>query len=169
LTSGIITWRLDYGRKSDLVDSVGFWYVASERDSRDGRTKTRSEGKTHRSALRWVAPLLVRVAQRRFISFPRRFVALVANPPHHQQSTNRYVTGTPSGGVRVYYSVRMGVYDWVPARVVEAVKGRALEEATGWVKRWGEKNMERRRRADGEEEEGMEEDAGFLREKQNKI
>mmetsp|Transcript_20409 Transcript_20409/g.42567 ORF Transcript_20409/g.42567 Transcript_20409/m.42567 type:complete len:291 (-) Transcript_20409:46-918(-) len=69
-----LVWTLDYSRKSDIDDSVGFWYVAKE-----------------------------------------------------------------GSGSRVYYSVEVSMFDWVPNIVMDILSKKALTEATGWVKKEAEK------------------------------
>eukprot|EP00549_Striatella_unipunctata_P023597 CAMPEP_0118701862 /NCGR_PEP_ID=MMETSP0800-20121206/17519_1 /TAXON_ID=210618 ORGANISM="Striatella unipunctata, Strain CCMP2910" /NCGR_SAMPLE_ID=MMETSP0800 /ASSEMBLY_ACC=CAM_ASM_000638 /LENGTH=317 /DNA_ID=CAMNT_0006602895 /DNA_START=332 /DNA_END=1285 /DNA_ORIENTATION=+ len=72
-----LTWTLDYTKKSDLDDSVGYWYVL---------------------------PL-------------------------------------DEGHSRVFYSVSMSVFDWVPSFVVDILSTKALTDATGWVKKYSELEM----------------------------
>ena len=71
-----LTWTLDYSKKSDLNDSVGFWYVI----------------------------------------------------PHPDQV----------GHTRVYYSVEISVFDWMPKFVVDFLSKKALTDATAWVKKFSE-------------------------------
>jgi hypothetical protein len=71
-----LTWTLDYSKKSDLDDSVGFWYVIPH--------------------------------------------------PHHKTWS------------RVYYSVQVSLYDWVPKFVVDFMSTKALTDATTWVKKFSE-------------------------------
>lgn len=71
-----LTWTLDYSKKSDFDDSVGYWYVA----------------------------------------------------PHPDRP----------GWSRVYYSVAVNMYDWVPKTVVNFMSTKALTDATGWVKKFSE-------------------------------
>jgi hypothetical protein len=72
-----MTWTLDYSRKSDLDDSVGFWYVI----------------------------------------------------PHPDR---------PRDASRVYYSVDVSMFSWVPHFVVEFMSQQALVDATAWVKKYSE-------------------------------
>ena len=44
----------------------------------------------------------------------------------------------------MYYSIRISVFDWLPQRVVDVLKGKALEDATNWVIQWSEINRRRR-------------------------
>jgi len=91
ITEGIITWTLDYSKRSEVKDSLGFWYVT--------------------------------------LVSPTR--------------------------VRVYYSVRMAVFDWVPRKVVDVIRGKALEEATTWVAEWsGINGRERERERERARERG---------------
>ena len=71
-----LTWTLDYSRKSDFDDSVGYWYVV----------------------------------------------------PHPKRP----------GWSRVYYSVAVNMYDWVPKTVVNFMSTKALTDATAWVKKFSE-------------------------------
>ena len=71
-----LTWTLDYSKKSDFDDSVGYWYV-------------------------------------------------VPHPDRPEWS-------------RVYYSVAVNMYDWVPKTVVNFMSTKALTDATGWVKKFSE-------------------------------
>ena len=71
-----LTWTLDYSKKSDFDDSVGYWYV-------------------------------------------------VPHPDRPEWS-------------RVYYSVAVNMYDWVPKAVVKFMSTKALTDATGWVKKFSE-------------------------------
>ena len=71
-----LTWTLDYSKKSDFDDSVGYWYVV----------------------------------------------------PHPHRS----------GWSRVYYSVAVNMYDWVPKSVVNFMSTKALTDATAWVKKFSE-------------------------------
>ena len=71
-----LTWTLDYSKKSDFDDSVGYWYVV----------------------------------------------------PHPDRP----------GWSRVYYSVAVNMYDWVPKTVVNFMSTKALTDATGWVKKFSE-------------------------------
>lgn len=71
-----LTWTLDYSKKSDFDDSVGYWYVK----------------------------------------------------PHPDRP----------GWSRVYYSVAVNMYDWVPKTVVNFMSTKALTDATGWVKKFSE-------------------------------
>lgn len=72
-----LTWTLDYSKKSDLDDSVGFWYVIPHPD----------------------------------------------NPEHW---------------TRVYYSVEVSMFSWVPKFVVDFMSKQALTDATAWVKKFSE-------------------------------
>jgi hypothetical protein len=72
-----LTWTLDYSQKSDLDDSVGFWYVIPHPDN-------------------------------------------------------------PANWTRVYYSVEVSMFSWVPKFVVEFMSKQALTDATAWVKRQSE-------------------------------
>jgi hypothetical protein len=72
-----MTWTLDYARRSDLDDSVGFWYVV----------------------------------------------------PHPDR---------PRDASRVYYSVDVSMFAWVPHFVVEFMSQQALVDATAWVKKYSE-------------------------------
>jgi hypothetical protein len=72
-----MTWTLDYSRRSDLDDSVGFWYVV----------------------------------------------------PHPDR---------PRDASRVYYSVDVSLFSWVPHFVVEFMSQQALVDATAWVKKYSE-------------------------------
>ena len=90
-----LTWTLDYTRKSDFDDSVGYWYVI----------------------------------------------------PHP----------TLPNWSRVYYSVSVSMYDWVPKAVVNFMSTKALTDATGWVKRFSEeywRDDPRRGALEAESEEG---------------
>ena len=64
-------------------------------------------------------------------------------------TTKRSTDGLPV--VRCYYSVRVGVYDWLPKSVVNVLKGKALEDATDWVMRWSAKNGIEKRAGGGED------------------
>ena len=75
-TLSSLTWTLDYSKKSDFDDSVGYWYVA----------------------------------------------------PHPDRK----------GWSRVYYSVDVSLFDWVPKAVVKFMSTKALTDATGWVKQFSE-------------------------------
>ena len=72
-----LTWTLDYSRKSDLDDSVGFWYVIPHPDN-------------------------------------------------------------PQNWTRVYYSVEVSMFSWVPKFVVDFMSKQALTDATAWVKKQSE-------------------------------
>ena len=72
-----LTWTLDYTKKSDLDDSVGFWYVIPHPDYPDAQS-------------------------------------------------------------RVYYSVEVRLFDWIPKFVVQFLSQKALTEATAWVKKFSE-------------------------------
>ena len=71
-----LTWTLDYSKKIDFDDSVGYWYVV----------------------------------------------------PHPDRL----------GWSRVYYSVAVNMYDWVPKTVVNFMSTKALTDATAWVKKFSE-------------------------------
>jgi hypothetical protein len=72
-----MTWTLDYNHRSDLDDSVGYWYVV----------------------------------------------------PH---------PNNPTSASRVYYSVDVQLYSWIPSMIVEFMKRQALTDATAWVKKYSE-------------------------------
>jgi hypothetical protein len=72
-----LTWTLDYSARSDLDDSVGFWYVV----------------------------------------------------PHPDD---------PENASRVYYSVDVRMFSWVPSFVVDFMSRQALVDATAWVKKYSE-------------------------------
>jgi len=44
----------------------------------------------------------------------------------------------PEQWTRVYYSVEVSMYDWVPQFVVNFMSSKALTDATGWVKKFSE-------------------------------
>lgn len=44
---------------------------------------------------------------------------------------------------RVYYSVEVSMFDWVPKFVVQFMSNKALTDATGWVKKFSELEYER--------------------------
>jgi hypothetical protein len=44
----------------------------------------------------------------------------------------------PTQHTRVYYSVEVGMFDWVPQFVVNFMSSKALTDATGWVKKFSE-------------------------------
>ncbi len=50
---------------------------------------------------------------------------------------------TKPGWTRLYYSVEVAVFDWVPGVVMDILSKKALTEATGWVKRYSESEAER--------------------------
>uniref|UniRef100_A0A6U4DG12 Coenzyme Q-binding protein COQ10 START domain-containing protein n=1 Tax=Minutocellus polymorphus TaxID=265543 RepID=A0A6U4DG12_9STRA len=75
-TLSSLTWTLDYSKKSDFDDSVGYWYVV----------------------------------------------------PHPDRL----------GWSRVYYSIAVSMFDWVPKTVVNFMSTKALTDATGWVKKFSE-------------------------------
>jgi len=77
-----LTWTLDYTKKSDLDDSVGYWYVI----------------------------------------------------PHPEY---------PQKWSRVYYSVQVALYDWVPKFIVDFMSTKALTDATAWVKKYSELQYEK--------------------------
>jgi len=102
-TLSSLTWTLDYSKKSDFDDSVGYWYVVPHPDRRD-----------------WS---------------------------------------------RVYYSVDVSLFDWVPKAVLRFIMStKALTDATGWVKTFSEKKWKSDpRKADVEAlEEGTVEGADNL-------
>jgi len=72
-----LIWTLDYTRKSDLDDSVGFWYVIP-----------------------------------------------------HPDNPNRWT--------RLYYSVDVLIFPWMPQFVVDYLSNKALTDATAWVKKCSE-------------------------------
>lgn len=72
-----LTWALDYNKKSDLDDTVGFWYVLE-----------------HPYKKNWS---------------------------------------------RVFYSVELRIFDWIPGYIKDIISRKALSEATGWVKSESEK------------------------------
>jgi hypothetical protein len=78
-----MTWTLDYSRKSDLDDSVGYWYVIPHPDN-------------------------------------------------------------PGEWSRVYYSVQVSMFPWVPKFVVDFMSKQALTDATAWVKKYSEKEAAKR-------------------------
>ena len=44
----------------------------------------------------------------------------------------------PDERTRLYYSVQVSMFDWVPAFVVDFMSKKALTDATGWVKKFSE-------------------------------
>jgi hypothetical protein len=44
----------------------------------------------------------------------------------------------PDGRTRLYYSVQVSMFDWVPAFVVDFMSKKALTDATAWVKKYSE-------------------------------
>lgn len=72
-----LTWTLDYSMKSDLNDSVGYWYVIPHPDN-------------------------------------------------------------PTEWSRVYYSVQVSMFSWVPQFMVDFMSQQALVDATAWVKKYSE-------------------------------
>ena len=44
----------------------------------------------------------------------------------------------PVGRTRLYYSVQVSMFDWVPAFVVDFMSKKALTDATAWVKKYSE-------------------------------
>lgn len=46
---------------------------------------------------------------------------------------------------RVYYSVQVSMFDWVPKFVVDFMSTKALTDATGWVKKYSELEYEKER------------------------
>jgi len=42
------------------------------------------------------------------------------------------------GWTRVFYSVEVGMYDWVPKFVTDFMSSKALTDATGWLKKYSE-------------------------------
>jgi hypothetical protein len=47
---------------------------------------------------------------------------------------------------RVYYSVQVSMFDWVPKFVVDFMSTKALTDATGWVKKFSELEYEKERK-----------------------
>lgn len=45
---------------------------------------------------------------------------------------------SPNERTRVYYSVQVSMFDWVPAFVVDFMSKKALTDATAWVKKYSE-------------------------------
>lgn len=88
-----LTWTLDYSKKSDFDDSVGYWYVI----------------------------------------------------PHPELG--------PSWS-RVYYSVSVSMYDWVPKVAVNFMSTKALTDATAWVKKFSEEKWQQDPRRAAMEEGG---------------
>lgn len=58
----------------------------------------------------------------------------------HLDITNRYVVPHPDkvGWSRVFYSVEVNMFDWVPKFVTDFMSSKALTDATGWVKKYSE-------------------------------
>ena len=50
----------------------------------------------------------------------------------------------PDEWTRVFYSVEVSMFDWVPQFVVNFMSSKALTDATGWVKKFSEKEYEAR-------------------------
>jgi len=44
----------------------------------------------------------------------------------------------PEGRTRLYYSVQVGMFDWVPKFAVDFMSSKALTDATAWVKKYSE-------------------------------
>mmetsp|Transcript_9667 Transcript_9667/g.20292 ORF Transcript_9667/g.20292 Transcript_9667/m.20292 type:complete len:346 (+) Transcript_9667:40-1077(+) len=44
----------------------------------------------------------------------------------------------PEGKTRLYYSVQVSMFDWVPKFVVDFMSSKALTDATAWVKKYSE-------------------------------
>lgn len=44
----------------------------------------------------------------------------------------------PEGRTRLYYSVQVGLFDWVPKFAVDFLSSKALTDATAWVKKYSE-------------------------------
>jgi len=44
----------------------------------------------------------------------------------------------PEGKTRLYYSVQVGLFDWVPKFAVDFLSKKALTDATAWVKKYSE-------------------------------
>jgi len=42
------------------------------------------------------------------------------------------------GWTRIFYSVEVGMYDWVPKFVTDFMSNKALTDATGWLKKYSE-------------------------------
>lgn len=59
---------------------------------------------------------------------------------------------------RVYYSVQVSMFDWVPSFVVSFMSSKALTEATGWVKKYSELEYNEKNRLEEEDGEGEEEE-----------
>lgn len=49
----------------------------------------------------------------------------------------------PAEWTRVYYSVEVSMFDWVPQFVVNFMSSKALTDATGWVKKFSELEAEK--------------------------
>ena len=95
-----LTWTLDYSRRSDFDDSVGYWYVVP-----------------HPDLPNWS---------------------------------------------RVYYSVSVSMYDWVPKVAVNFMSTKALTDATGWVKKFSEERWQEDPRRDKLEAETGEDDIATI-------
>jgi len=52
----------------------------------------------------------------------------------------------PDERTRLYYSVQVSMFDWVPAFVVDFMSKKALTDATGWVKKYSEMEWAKARR-----------------------
>ncbi|KAL7540645.1 hypothetical protein ACHAXR_010274 [Thalassiosira sp. AJA248-18] len=49
----------------------------------------------------------------------------------------------PETRTRLYYSVQVGMFDWVPKFVVDFMSSKALTDATAWVKKYSELEWEK--------------------------
>lgn len=52
----------------------------------------------------------------------------------------------PETRTRLYYSVQVGMFDWVPKFVVDFMSSKALTDATAWVKKYSELEWEKARK-----------------------
>eukprot|EP01083_Nonionella_stella_P285706 972622_1 len=49
----------------------------------------------------------------------------------------------PDNRTRLYYSVEISMFDWVPKFVVDFMSTKALTDATGWVKKYSEQEFQK--------------------------
>merc|ERR1719356_1365891 len=74
----------------------------------------------------------------------------------------------PEGKTRLFYSVGVSMFDWVPKFVVDFMSSKALTDATAWVKKYSEIEWQkelasgRGRRSDSEPSQAKAEDRGMF-------